>query len=188
MVDTRDFINFDDIDENGPQSYSRTFEISPSELERFEITGIGPVSISANARKGELPKEYVVDGTAKFTADLTCSRCVEPYPFASSSAFNLRFEPRPEAPKNGEEELEITPDELDLEFYTERSIPLRELALEQVQLSIPMKPLCDDNCLGLCPQCGVNRNRESCACEESIVDDRWGALREIQQVIKKRES
>jgi len=188
MVDTRDFINFDDIDENGPQSYGRSFEISPSELGRFEIAGIGPVSISANARKGELPGEYVVDGTAKFTADLNCSRCVEPYPFASSSAFNLRFEPRPKAPQNGEEEIEIPPDELDLEFYTDRSIPLRELALEQVQLTIPMKPLCDDSCLGLCTQCGANRNRERCACEESIVDDRWGALREIQQVIKKRES
>src|SRR6266849_2083168 len=66
MVDTRDFINFDDIDENGPQSYSRTFEISPSELERFEFADIGPVSISANARKGEVPGEYVVDGSAKF--------------------------------------------------------------------------------------------------------------------------
>jgi DUF177 domain-containing protein len=188
MVDTRDFINFDDIDENGPQSYSRTFKISPSELERFEIADIGPVSITANARKGDLPGEYVVEGAAKFAADLTCSRCVEPYPFASSSAFNLRFEPRPKAPQDEEGEIEIPPDELDVEFYGDRSIPLRELALEQIQLSIPMKPLCDDNCLGLCPQCGANRNRESCACEESIVDDRWGALREIQQAIKKRES
>ena len=75
-----------------------------------------------------------------------------------------------------------------MEFYTDRSISLRHLALEQIQLSISMKPLCDEKCLGLCPQCGVNRNRETCACETSVVDERWGALREIQQVLKKRES
>jgi len=51
-----------------------------------------------------------------------------------------------------------------------------------------MKPLCDENCLGLCPYCGANRNRETCACETSIVGERWGALSEIQQAMKKRES
>ena len=187
MLDSRDFIVFDQIDKDGPQSYSRTYTISPDELNRVEIVDVSPVSITARASKGDLPAEYAVEGSSKFTADLACSRCLEPSPFASSSTFHLRFRPRPELPKE-DEEIEIAPDELDVEFYTERSISLRELALEQVQLSIPMKVLCNDNCLGLCPQCGVNRNRETCACETSIVDERWGALREIQQVLKKRES
>jgi uncharacterized protein len=188
MVDSREFINFDAIDKDGPQSYSRTLSVSPSELGRDEILNVGPVSINATVQKGSRPGEYMVDGSAKFTAELTCARCLEPYPFASSSTFHLRFEPRLEVPLPEDEEIEIAPDELDVEFYSERSIPLRDLALEQIQLSIPMKPLCNDNCLGLCPNCGVNRNRETCACEESIVDDRWGALREIRHAIKKRES
>ena len=113
---------------------------------------------------------------------------MEPYPFASNSTFNLRFRPRSEASRQ-DEEIEITPDELDIEFYTDRAISLRDLAAEQVQLSIPMKPLCDEKCLGLCPQCGTNRNRESCSCQASIVDDRWGALHDIrEQIAKKRES
>src|SRR6266542_3491708 len=166
MLDPHDWILLDEIDKDGPQSYSRTYSFSPAELDRIDI----------------------VDGTSKFTADLACSRCLEPYPFASSSTFHLRFRPRPELPQQEEEEIEIAPEDLDVEFYTERSISLRELALEQIQLSIPMKPLCNEACLGLCPQCGVNRNRETCACESSMVDERWGALREIQQVLKKRES
>ncbi len=188
MLDPREFIIFDAIDKDGPQSYSRTYSISPAELGRYEIVNIGPVALTAQARKGDLPAEYVVDGSSKFTADLACSRCVEPYPFASSSTFHLRFRPRPELPQQEEAEVEITPDALDVEFYTERAIPLRDLALEQIQFSIPMKPLCEENCLGLCPECGANRNRETCACESSIVDERWGALREIRQAIKKRES
>ncbi|HJT17296.1 MAG TPA: DUF177 domain-containing protein [Thermoanaerobaculia bacterium] len=187
MLDSRDFIVFDEIDKDGPQSYSRTYEVSPSDIDRAEVVSVGPVSINAHAAKGNLPAEYLVDGSAKFTADLQCSRCAEPYPFASTSPFHLRFRPRPVAQQENEE-IEIGSDELDVEFYSERSISLRELALEQIQLSIPMKPLCEDNCLGLCPQCGANRNREACACDSSIVDERWGALREIRQAMKKHES
>ena len=188
MFDHRDLIYFDEIDKDGPQSYSRTIGVSPDELGRIELVNIGPVAITAHASKGDLPGEYLIDGSAKFAADLSCARCVEPYPFASSSTFHLRFRPRPELPQQESDELEIAPDELDIEFYTDRSVSLRDLALEQIQLSIPMKPLCEENCLGLCPQCGANRNRESCQCESSIVDERWGALSGIRQAIKKRES
>jgi len=188
MVDLRERINFDEIDKDGPQSYSRTLEVSPSELDSDEIVHLGPVSITANVQKGSRAREYLVEGSAKFTADLTCSRCLDPYPFASTSPFHLRFQPRPDVPQGADEEIEIAPDELDVEFYSDRSISLRDLALEQIQLSIPMKPLCTDACLGLCPTCGANRNGEKCACEELVVDARWGALSEIRQAIKKRES
>lgn len=189
MLDHRDLILFDEIDKDGPQTYNRTYVVTPEELARDEIVNVSPVAITAHAGKGALPAEYEVEGSSKFTADLACARCLEPYPFASSSIFHLRFRPRPEGTQQeSEEEVEIAPQELDVEFYTERSIPLRDLALEQIQLSIPMKPLCDENCLGLCPHCGVNRNREACSCAESIVDQRWGALREIQKAMKKRES
>jgi uncharacterized protein len=185
MLDTRDFIVFDEIDKHGPQSLSRTYEFTPQELNRDELAGIGPVAIEATAKKGDVAGEYLVDGTSRFTADLNCSRCLEPYPFANSSAFHLRFRPRLEVAQENEE-VEIAPEDLDVEFYTERSISLRDLAAEQVQLAIPMKPLCDENCLGLCPTCGVNRNRESCQCDASVVDERWGALAGIRDQLAKK--
>lgn len=185
----QDTIVFDDIDKYGPQSYDRTLDIPASELDREELSAVGPTKIEAEASKGDLPGEYVVEGTVTFSADLECSRCVEPYPFASVSPFHLRYRARPEGTPEENEEVEITDDELDIEFYSERSIPLRELATAQIQLSIPMKPLCDENCLGLCPKCGANKNRETCECDTSIVDERWGALREFrQELVKKKES
>ena len=187
MQDPADFILLDEIDKNGPQTYARTYDLSAAEIQRPEIVGTGPVAINATAAKGDLPAEYLLDGDASFTADLTCSRCAEPYPFASSSPFHLRFRPQPDSAV--EDEILITPDELDIEFYSDRAISLRDLASEQVQLSIPMKPLCDDKCLGLCPQCGANRNRESCSCVAAVADARWGALQDIrEQIAKKRES
>jgi uncharacterized protein len=181
-------IDFDQIDKDGPQQYRATFDIPASELDRSELESLGPVAVEATARKGDEPGEYVVDGEASFQGDLECSRCVEPYPFANASSFHVRFRPRPQA-SGEEEEVEITDEsELDVEYYTERSVALRDLAMEQVQLSIPMKPLCDEKCLGLCPTCGANRNRESCTCETSVADDRWGALAGIRETLKKRES
>jgi uncharacterized protein len=182
-------IDFDVIDKDGPQSYSGTFSFTPQDLEGDELAAIGPVEIKVTADKGHVPGEYLIDGTAEFTGDLICSRCVDPYPFANPSDFHVRFRPRPQA--SGEnEEVEITDEgELDVEYYSERAVPLKDLALEQVQLSIPMKPLCDEKCLGLCPTCGANRNREACKCELAATDDRWGALKGIrEELAKKRES
>ena len=183
-----DTIEFDVIDEHGPQTYSGTYDLSPAELGREDVKGPGSVRIEANVQKGDVAAEYVADGTATFTADLECSRCVEQYPFANTSTFHVRFQPRPQVSAEGEE-IEITDkEELDVEFYSERTIPLRDLALEQVQLTIPMKPLCEESCLGLCPQCGANRSREECSCETSIVDERWGALKNLRDELEKKKN
>jgi uncharacterized protein len=184
-----DIISFDQIDKYGPQEYSGTYAVTPAELDRIDVAESADISIRAQVEKGNLPGEYVVEGSSSFTTALSCSRCAEPYPFAQSSPFHVRFRPRPEI-SGEDEEVEITEkEELDVEYYSEREIPLRDLAIEQIQLSIPMKPLCDDKCLGLCPRCGVNRNREECSCEETAGDERWGALRDLRlELAKKRES
>jgi uncharacterized metal-binding protein YceD (DUF177 family) len=181
-----DVIDFNSIDEYGPQTYNRTYEVAVDDLERDELANVGSVTIAGTARQGDLEAEYIADGTVSFTADLTCARCAEAYPFANTSTFHVRFRPRPEVSAENEE-VEITDkEELDVEFYSAREIPLRDLALEQIQLSLPMKPLCDESCLGLCPTCGVNRTRESCSCQTSIVDDRWGALKDIREELAKK--
>lgn len=181
-----ELIDFKTIDEHGPQSYHSTFDVGVNDLDRDELASVGSATIDANVAKGDQAGDYVADGTVSFTADLTCSRCAEPYPIANTSPFHVVFRPRPEASAENEE-VEITDkEELDVEFYSERAVPLRHLALEQIQLSIPMKPLCDENCLGLCPTCGANRTREGCSCESSIVDDRWGALKGIREELSRK--
>ena len=177
-------IDFEEIEEHGPQTYRGAFDIPASELGRDpEVAGSAHVEIETTVEKGNAEGDYVANGTSRSTIDLTCSRCVDPYPFANESSFHVVFRARPEV-SDENEEIEITDEEeLDVEFYSEPAIPLRNLALEQLQLAIPMKPLCDENCLGLCPTCGANRSREECSCGESVVDDRWGALKGIRDVL-----
>jgi uncharacterized protein len=178
-------IDFDQIDQYGPQTFSRTFDVRAEELDHSEIDSVGPLSLEVRAEKGDLPEEYIVSGTVSYVAGLRCSRCVDPFPFANLSSFHLRYRPRPEAAER-EDELEITEEELDVESYDERSIPLRQLAVDQIELTLPMKPLCDESCLGLCPQCGSNLSREQCTCNTSMVDGRWDALRGIREELGKK--
>jgi uncharacterized protein len=179
-------IQFDDIDKYGSQSYSGSFAVEAHELGRDEIENIGEVTVDVQASQGDLPGEYVMEGIVAYIADLRCSRCVEPFPFANRSPFHLRYRPRSESSAAEIQDVEISQEELDMEFYDERSIPLRQMAIEQIQLSVPMKPLCEDGCLGLCPRCGANLAREKCACESSITDDRWNALRGIREELARK--
>jgi uncharacterized protein len=189
-ITMNDTISFDKVDKYGPQSYRGTYSVAPNELDRAEMAEPAEIAIEAKVEKGSLGGEYVIDGTSTFTAALACSRCLDPTPFANSSPFHVRFRPRPETSGLENDEVEITEaEELDVEYYSEREFPLRDLAIEQIQLSIPMKPLCDDKCLGLCSQCGANRNREECSCTAAAGDDRWGALRGLRdELAKKNES
>lgn len=179
-------IDFDRIDKYGPQELRETVAIDAKALEREEVVGVSDVTIDLEARKGDLAGEYVVEGTVKFEADLLCARCLDPLPFADSSSFTVRYVPRPAAQPLAEEEQEITAEELDVEYFTERKLPLTEFALEQIQLAIPMKSLCGETCRGLCPTCGTNLNRETCSCGENLVDDRWEALRGIRDDLTKK--
>lgn len=181
----KDTIEFDVIDERGPQTFVRVLEISAAEIDRDEIQGIGPVSMKGKATAGELDGEYETDGRLDFTADFLCVRCLEPYPFANSSPFHVRFRPRPEAAGEADEEIEISEDELDVTFYSQRSLNLKDLAIEQIQLAIPMKPLCDDRCPGLCATCGAVRAAEACACQPAG-DVRWDALKGIREELEKK--
>jgi uncharacterized protein len=58
-------------------------------------------------------------------------------------------------------------------------LDLSPLLREQVWIAMPMKPLCDPGCKGLCPQCGVNLNFESCTCDRVRTDPRLSLLKDL---------
>jgi uncharacterized protein len=89
--------------------------------------------------------------------------------------FSAEYRPGTEAP--GEGEFPIENEELDVAFLRGEELDLADLAVEQVLLALPMRIVCDDDCAGLCPSCGANRNVEgACRCEPET-DPRWDALK-----------
>ncbi|HVR42395.1 MAG TPA: DUF177 domain-containing protein [Thermoanaerobaculia bacterium] len=180
-------LDFEKVAETGPQPFSFSLQLGSEELDRQEIAAISPARAEGVVEPGEGEGEFLVRGSVDYQADLHCSRCLEPFPFAIHSEFTLRYVP-PAAWEGlgGVEELEIAPEDLDQEVYREPAVELRPIVLEQVQLSLPMKPLCEEGCLGLCPDCGTNRNRGACECAGEESDPRWDALRGIREQLSKK--
>jgi uncharacterized protein len=182
-------IDFDRVDQYGPQSQQASLKLSGSQLQRDELKSGVDADVDVVTRKGNLPGEYLVDGNISYHGELFCARCLEPFPFATRSRFTLRYLPRPADFGAPDEEVEVADEELDLDYYDERSVPLETIAQEQVQLSLPMKPLCEEDCQGLCPNCGTNLRSGSCDCAVKVVDSRFDSLRGIRdQLARKKEN
>ena len=116
-------------------------------------------------------------GRVQTTLELTCGRCLEPFRWPVDAFFDLRYLPRTE--NTGEGEIEIEEDDLTTAYYSDDLIDLGQLMAEQFHLALPMKPLCDDACRGLCPQCGANLNTGSCACTTAWQDPRLAVLKSL---------
>ena len=108
----------------------------------------------------------------------TCGRCLEDYDFPLESRFDFVLTPDPARSERGAEEL--SRDELGLSYYATEEINLAPLIAEQVMLGLPTRPLCSEDCRGLCGNCGVNLNRESCSCSTSTADPRMEIFRTLK--------
>src|SRR5271155_2756720 len=147
----------------------------------FDVHQIGPLRVNGQAdliveHRG--PKDFVDDIRlrAHFEGEFEqlCARCLEPVRQKLAGDFDLIF--RPEGIDAEAGEHAITEDETEIGYY-EESCPLLEDAVrEQVLLNLPGRALCRQDCQGLCPICGNNRNLSSCECSEKPEDPRWGAL------------
>jgi uncharacterized protein len=108
--------------------------------------------------------------------ELACSRCLEPFELPVDAEFDVRYLPQSE---NTGEEREVEEDDLTVAFYRDEVIDLGQLLEEQFYLALPMKPLCRDDCQGLCPSCGVNLNVETCGCQVRWEDPRLAGLKAL---------
>ena len=91
--------------------------------------------------------------------------------------FDVQYQPSSEIP--AEADRTVGEEDLDTAFYRDGVIDLRELVREQLYLQLPMKPLCQPECRGLCPSCGANRNVVACTCAQRPPDPRLAALRDL---------
>jgi len=121
-----------------------------------------------------------LDARLEATLGLTCCRCLETFPYPIEVDFFLvlvadavEFSPR--------EGTQATRSDAALFYTTEGRAALRDIALEQIYLNLPLKPVCRQGCKGLCPHCGVDRNRTACDCVVDEVDPRLAPLLELRK-------
>lgn len=106
----------------------------------------------------------------RFDAELLgpCARCLE------DAAASLRIDSfEIHEPRAGDPELVS-------DFVSDDHVDLSLWATDAIGLEFPWRVLCRDDCKGLCPQCGANRNETACDCVEPIGDPRWDKLRDLR--------
>lgn len=115
----------------------------------------------------------------KITADvdLRCTRCAEPLREHFEIPFEDVFVDASE--ETNEKDVEIEGPALDEQLVTQNEIDLAEIVREQILLDLPEQVLCKEDCRGLCPECGTNRNSKDCDCSEKDIDPRWAALKDL---------
>jgi uncharacterized protein len=138
---------------------------------------VAPIALNVVVRKDRM--QFRVVGRVETAVGLSCSRCLEGFDLAVDEAFDVLY--LPHAASGSAEERLVEDDDLSTAFYEDHVIDLGQLMLEQCYLAVPMKPLCREDCQGLCPDCGTNLNTASCGCSRSWVDPRLSVLEQLRK-------
>ena len=158
--------------------FDETFEPGQIEFASENLEQVSPLHAVGSA---ELLKntggEVRVQG--RYTVDFTapCDRCLVSARHPLDAGFDLFY--RPVTTIAREEEIEIDEGEAEIGFYEGGGLELEDILREQILLALPMQRVCSQDCKGICPVCGRNRNQSGCDCHPHGADDRWTALRDL---------
>jgi len=113
---------------------------------------------------------------------LECSRCLRSFPHTIDAEVSVELVPASDLESTTEHELDSS--ELDTEFYQGEEIDPVAIIKEQLLIAVPMVPLHDVNCKGLCPVCGKDLNEAACDCNRNN-QETFGAFSALKDIFKK---
>jgi uncharacterized protein len=156
-----------------PVGSVRDYEIS----EAVDISGDGGGHpVQGKVRLMHTPRSILAECALGTDIELTCSRCLSPFRYPVT--LNLKEEYLPTidvvsgVPLPPPEEGTFTIDEHHI-------LDLTEAVRQYTLLATPMKPLCYEDCAGLCPNCGHNLNEGPCDCPATTMDPHWSELTKL---------
>ncbi|RLB02093.1 MAG: hypothetical protein DRG55_03700 [Deltaproteobacteria bacterium] len=124
----------------------------------------------------------VIRGDFRCTVFIRCARCLKEFELPISEDFeslylHIRYAPQ-------EDEVELSAKDMEVGFLREETVEVEEILRERIWLSIPMKPLCKEDCRGLCPTCGKDLNEGDCGCPKEALDPRFAILKDLKLSLK----
>lgn len=156
------------------------FTMSPSEFYVTTAEGVQVMTpVRVDGKVTNTGESMLVKAKASGRITLHCSRCLQPVESDVEAEIEERYRRLGTGGPALDDEDELA-DEDDVGYYERDRIDLGEVVRENFALQIPMKSVCNDACRGLCPQCGINLNVESCSCRPDDTDPRLAVLREWQ--------
>jgi len=153
-----------------------------------ELTGALAQVPSVRLQAYRVGQDLLLEGAVEGALELECGRCLVRYRSPLREPFRLVLEPaggrvpaEPEAARDLARIGMCLGDELEMGWFQGPEIDLRSMLREVVALAVPVQPLCREECLGLCPRCGADRNRETCDCEARSKASPFAALEALRR-------
>ncbi len=151
-------------------SHEYDFETEPKNLD-LDARFVDRVVVHADLEKtGRQIFLRVKVGTK---AHFICDRCLDDFGTDLSTQYEIVFITDASAEQGSDEE------EMQYLGLDETTIDLGEDVRQFLILAVPLKLLCKEDCQGLCPKCGSNRNKIKCGCRENDADPRWEVLKKV---------
>jgi uncharacterized protein len=167
-----------------PTSDNASDAATLSDTEAEDLRIIGPVTFDGVLQKKD--QRFRLKGRIKAALELACGRCAEMFQLPIDTEVDLTYVPQPSAqPQShaghakGTDEIELQDEDLTTAYYRDHVLDLAEMLREQFYLAMPMRPLCREDCKGLCPHCGTNLNTATCDCDVRWQDPRLAGLQSL---------
>ena len=128
----------------------------------------GPAQLAGNLVVQNLDARVLLNGTLEATGTAECGRCLTSFTCRWPVAVDLMVL----------RDVDTDEEEGETLLIVQRAgeVDLRGALRESAVLTFPHAPVCREDCRGLCPICGVDRNKTECKCEEEDFDPRWEGL------------
>ncbi len=117
-----------------------------------------------------------VEGSLEVSIVQPCSRCLQPVAQRLALSVAWSYVREPAAPAAEAAEIELSEEAIGLIPFSGDEIDLHNAAEQEVLMALPQHPLCREDCSGLCPVCGADRNRDRCSCTPPVFHGGFAAL------------
>jgi uncharacterized protein len=144
-------------------------------LEDERLHPVQPPTVSGEIRRED--RGAHVQGRVVAQVQVECDRCLKLIELPVDSSFNLEYVTQQDY--QAQQAVELTEDDLDLTVFDGEVIDIDALVTEEILLTVPDHVLCQENCKGICPRCGADRNSADCGCQTEDIDPRWAGLKEL---------
>jgi uncharacterized protein len=161
----------------GKVRFSESFAPGVIEFLDQQLRQKDPIVSNGVAEMNEATLEIRITGHVATRMEIACDRCLETADFPLEADFSLLYRPAFLTPEQAE--VAIEPSEAEVGFYEGEGLELGDVLREEILLLLPMQRVCREECKGICPVCGQNRNEVDCQCHQELADDRWAGLRNL---------
>lgn len=163
-------VDLSDLRDENISSIYFSGEINKRELDIHgrKIEFVKPIKYDGEIYKVDDDKFVHVDIT--FAYKELCGRCLEP--FVREDKTTLTGQLARQSDSIDDEQEEVV-------YYSDEKLDLTEDIINMIVLTLPMKPLCSEECKGICPHCGTNLNKGKCNCVVDDIDPRFAILKDL---------